>query len=161
MHRGPARVRHERAEMLLVLLSTVGLLVLSTIIHYEALRGLSFALPRLDMPPRTKVVLVLLGAFAAHVLEIMLYSGAYYWLAWDHGLGTLGETGQPTMLICVYFSWTTYSSLGYGDVVPTGPLKILAGSEALAGLLLIGWTAAFIFISMERFWEDHARRKAR
>jgi diguanylate cyclase (GGDEF)-like protein len=31
-------------------------------------------------------------------------------------------------------------------------MRLLAGAEALNGLLLIGWSASFIYISMERFW---------
>ncbi len=103
----------------------VVLLIASTVIHCEALRGLSYSLPRLNMPPRTKAVSVLLGAFALHVLQILLYSAACYWLAWDHGLGALGQTRQPSLLTCVHFSWTSYSSLGYGDVVPTGGVEDL------------------------------------
>jgi hypothetical protein len=42
--------------------------------------------------------------------------------------------------------------LGYGDVVPHGPLRLLAGVEALTGLLMIGWSASFTYVSMARFW---------
>jgi hypothetical protein len=42
--------------------------------------------------------------------------------------------------------------LGYGDVLPHGDLRLLAGLEALNGILLIGWTASYTFLSMERFW---------
>lgn len=58
------------------------------------------------------------------------------------------------MTLCLYFSAETYTSLGYGDVVPGGALRLLAGMEALNGLLLIGWSASFIYIAMERFWGD-------
>ncbi|MEO5607197.1 MAG: ion channel, partial [Polaromonas sp.] len=50
------------------------------------------------------------------------------------------------------FSAETYSSLGFGDLIPTGPIRMLAGIEALNGLLLIGWSASFVYIAMERFW---------
>lgn len=138
----------------------MGLLIASTLVHYETLRALSYALPRLTMPPRIKMVLVILGAFAGHVLEVLLYTLAYQWMLWEHGLGTLGESRKPSFLTSVYFSATTYTSLGYGDVVPTGALTLLASSEALIGLLLIGWTAAYLFISMERFWEDGNKHPA-
>ena len=39
-----------------------------------------------------------------------------------------------------------------GDLTPSGPMRLLAGVEALNGLLLIGWSASYIYISMERFW---------
>lgn len=139
--------------MLLVSLCALVLLVLSTIVHYEALRALSFALPRMRIAPRIKVVFAILGAFAAHMVEVLLYAVTIYWLAWNHGSGMIGETDQPSLLTCLYFASTTYTSLGYGDVIPTGALRFFAGSMALTGLLLIGWTAAYVYIWMERFWE--------
>jgi hypothetical protein len=144
--------------MLLVALSAIALLVLCTIVHYEALRLLSYALPRLRIPSRIKVVFAIVGAFAAHMFEVLLYSMTIYWLAWHHGSGMIGESEQPSLLICLYFASTTYTSLGYGDVIPTGALRFFAGSMALTGLLLIGWTAAYVFIWMERFWEGDAKK---
>jgi voltage-gated potassium channel Kch len=38
----------------------------------------------------------------------------------------------------LYFSIVTFTTLGYGDVVPKPPFRILAASEALAGLILSG-----------------------
>lgn len=54
---------------------------------------------------------------------------------------------------CAYFSFSNYSSLGYGDLVPSGPLRFMAGMEALTGLVLIGWTASFMYSQMPRVWE--------
>jgi hypothetical protein len=33
-----------------------------------------------------------------------------------------------------------------------GDLKFLIGLEALTGLMLVTWTASFLFIEMQRFW---------
>lgn len=70
------------------------------------------------------------------------------------GTGTLGDAGRFSLSQCLYFSAETYSSLGYGDVVPGGDLRLLAGVEVLNGLLLIGWSASYTYIAMERFWND-------
>jgi hypothetical protein len=146
--------------MLLVALVAVLLLVLSTVIHYEVLRGMSFALPRLGMPGRTKLVLVILGAFFAHSLQMVLYAISFYLLAGHMDLGSLGSADYPSITTCLYFSAETYTSLGYGDVVPSGPVRMLAGVETLNGLLLIGWTASYTYISMERFWLDGAKERS-
>jgi hypothetical protein len=146
--------------MFLIGLACVLLLVASTLIHYESLRVLNFSLPRLDMPARIKVVLVILGAFVGHTLEVLLHTAVFYWLARHQGLGTIDGTNQPAWTSCLYFAATTYTSLGLGDVVAAGPLRLLAGSTSLTGLLLIGWTAAYVYISMERFWEVGAKSKA-
>lgn len=146
--------------MLLVGVVVILLLMLSTVIHYEVLRGMSFALPRLRMPGRTKLVLVILGAFFAHSLEMLLYAIAFYGLAGHMDLGGLGSADYPSLTVCLYFSAETYTSLGYGDVVPSGPVRMLAGVETLNGLLLIGWTASYTYISMERFWQNGGKEGA-
>jgi hypothetical protein len=60
--------------------------------------------------------------------------------------------GSPGLLDAVYFSAVTYSTVGYGDMVPLGPIRFLAGTQSLVGLVLITWSASFTFLEMERFW---------
>ena len=128
------------------------LLVATTVIHYEVLRLLTAALPALRVRPRVQLIFVILGAFVAHFIEIMLYGAAFYALATWFGVGSMGQSGPLHFSRCLYFSAETYTTLGYGDVLPHGDLRLLAGLEALNGILLIGWTASYTFLSMERFW---------
>ena len=128
------------------------LVVSTTVIHYELLRVLSTALARLQIPPRGKLLLVIFATFFAHALEILLYALAVYLLVHAVRLGTLGAH-HGSLAQCLYFSAETYTSLGYGDIVPTGDLRLVAGVEALNGLLLIGWSASYMYIAMERFWK--------
>ena len=128
------------------------LVVLTTILHYEALRALSSALPAMRVPPRAKLLAVIFVAFFAHAVEIVLYAIAVHSLVSYAHLGTLGEPGRFSFATCIYFSAETYTSLGYGDVIPLGDMRLLAGVEALNGLLLIGWSASYTYIAMERFW---------
>lgn len=134
----------------------VVLVMLSTVIHYEVLRGLSVGLPEVAVPARSKLIVVLFGTFIAHAIEIAMYAFAIYVLVRYLGLGTLGEAGRFSMNAALYFSAETFTSLGYGDVIPSGDLRLLAGAEALNGLLLIGWSASYAYIAMERFWTDPA-----
>ncbi len=138
--------------MLVVASFCLGLLLMSTAIHFEMLRALSTVLPSMRMPARAKLILVILGTFCAHAAEILLYALVIYVLVRYLHLGTLGEVHRFSLSAAVYFSAETYTSLGYGDVVPSGDLRLLAGVEALNGLLLIGWSASYTYISMERFW---------
>lgn len=138
------------------LVAIVGLLLLglTTLIHYEVLRGLSIGLPQLLVPARAKLIVVIFAAFLAHLAEIALYAIAITLLVRYQGLGTLGDSGHFSFSVALYFSAETFSSLGYGDVVPGGALRLLAGGEALNGLLLIGWSASYTYIAMEHFWND-------
>jgi Ion channel len=129
------------------------LIVVTTVLHYEMLRLLSFGLPRIQVRPRAKLLVIMFSAFAAHIIEIVLYGLAAYFLVHALQLGSL-VGAVPALKNFLYFSAETYTSLGFGDIVPGGPLRLLAGVEALNGLLLIGWSASYVYIAMERFWGE-------
>ena len=52
----------------------------------------------------------------------------------------------------LYFSFAAFTAVGFGDNVPLGPLRLLAGMEALTGFVLITWTASYLYIEMSRTW---------
>jgi hypothetical protein len=132
------------------------LVVLTAVIHYEVLGALSAGLGKLRVRSRAKLLLVILATFFAHAAEILLYAAAIYVLVRYLHVG--GLTGRLSFDTCIYFSAETYTSLGYGDLIPVGELRLLAGVEALNGLLLIGWSASYMYIAMERFWREGERR---
>lgn len=142
--------------MLTVVLACLALIALTTVLHYEVLRGLSQRLGGLRIPGRSKLLVVMFGAFATHTIEILFYGLTYYLLLHRLGVGALSGPAALTLDDCLYFSAATYTSLGFGDIAPIGPIRLLAGTEALNGLLLIGWTASFAYIAMERFWSPKA-----
>jgi hypothetical protein len=63
------------------------------------------------------------------------------------GLGTFAGTQSLGWMDHFYFSLVTMTTLGLGDIYPTGHLRIIAGVEALAGFVLISCSAQ-IFWSM-------------
>jgi hypothetical protein len=81
----------------------------------------------------------------------VLYATGFFMLT-HFGAGSLGPSHGLTLPSYLYFSAETYTSLGYGDLVPHASLRMLAGMEALNGLLLIGWSSSTIYIAMEKFW---------
>jgi hypothetical protein len=142
--------------MLVVIIVGGLLVVLTTVLHYEVLRGLNAGLPSLGIPSRTKLLFVIISAFFAHAAEIAMYGVAFYTLTRYLGDSThIGRLGS-SLANSLYFSAETYTSLGFGDFTPVGPLRLLTGGEALNGLLLIGWSASFTYISMEKFWTAKA-----
>ncbi|HMM65970.1 MAG TPA: potassium channel family protein [Dokdonella sp.] len=140
--------------MFIITLACITLIASATIVHYEALSVLSRWLPGLPMRSRAKLLVVVFLVFIAHVVEIALYGAGFHTLANTFGLGGFNGMASATLSNCLYFSAETYSSLGFGDLTPSGPIRLLAGIEALNGLLLIGWSASYIYISMERFWSS-------
>ena len=138
--------------MLAVTITSLLLVALTTLIHNEVLHGLHVGLPRLRIPGRTKLLAVIFGTLVAHVAEIALYAVALFALIHYPSEGSLAGDRVITFLECVYFSAETYTSLGLGDIAPLGPVRLLAGVEALNGLLLIAWSASFTYLSMDKFW---------
>ena len=84
------------------------------------------------------VVLVL------HTLEIVIWAGAYQALLPVAELGSFEEA--------VYFSFVTFTTLGYGDITLSEGWRLLSGIEALNGILLVGWTTAMIFSVVQHLW---------
>ncbi len=59
-----------------------------------------------------------------------------------------------------YFSFVTFTTLGYGDITLAGAWRILSGIEALNGVLLLGWSTALLFAVVQRTWKDMLRQDA-
>ena len=77
-----------------------------------------------------------------HLIQIALWA-VVFWRA--------GEL--PTLETAVYFSITTYTTVGFGDVVLGPGWRVLAGIEGLTGLILVGWSTAFVFAIVNRMYE--------
>ncbi len=89
---------------------------------------------------RTVLVLV-----ALHVVEIVVWAAAYRTMVPDDELATFEQA--------VYFSFVTFTTLGYGDITLSESWRLLSGIEALNGILLVGWTTAMIFTVVQRIWQ--------
>lgn len=128
------------------------LVLLVSLLHYEVLRGLDTALVTLRIPARSKLLVAAVVTLLAHAAEAGLYALGLWLLAVVLQVGSLNPPTRQAWQDFMYFSLETYSSLGFGDLTPQGPLRIVAGLEALHGLLLIGWSASFLHLAMERYW---------
>ncbi len=138
--------------MLITLVMTTVLVVMAVLVHYEALLRLMALMRLLRIRPRTRIAVGVLGALAAHVIEIFIFALGYYLLIHVQRVGELTGSLTEPWRDCVYFSFSVYSSLGFGDIIATGPLRFLTGMEVLTGLVLIAWTASFMYVEMQRLW---------
>lgn len=138
------------------------MVVLTVLVHYEGLRLISdYLLPRLRMHPRQQMIFMILGVFAAHTLEVWLFTACYNILDGVSGYGGFMGQREGGWVDYLYFSVVTYTSLGLGDLFPVGNFRLLTGVEALTGLLMIGWSASFTYIAMVRFWSLHSEHELR
>ena len=138
--------------MLIALIANTLVVTVAVLIHYEALNLLSRLLPRFKIKARFIVAIGVLGSIAAHVTEILVFAAAFYVMIHRGDFGSLEGNISGSYVDCIYFSMTNYTTIGYGDIEPLGHLRFLAGVEALTGLVLITWSASFMFIEMQKFW---------
>src|SRR5262249_34573228 len=83
--------RRAKREAMLIAMTASALLVLATIVvHYEVLRTTSQHLQDLPIPPRFRLIAVVVAAFAGHTVEVWFYGIAYWLIAGHFGLGGLG-----------------------------------------------------------------------
>ncbi|MBL4582382.1 MAG: two pore domain potassium channel family protein [Gammaproteobacteria bacterium] len=140
--------------MLLSILIISGLVATTVVIHYEVLRLLWVTIPRLQMKHRVRVIIGVFGTICGHIIEVWIFGLAFYLMVNYGDFGTLEGRFDGSLTDAVYFSFTNYTTLGYGDIEPSGHLRFLAGMEAITGLSLITWSASFMFMEMMEFWKE-------
>lgn len=138
--------------MVLLIVIIIAVVTLVVLLHYECLYRLTRLMPTLRIKYRYRLVLGVFGALLAHVVEVLIFGFTYYYMHLADNLGYLEGRFVISQADAIYFSFTTYTTLGYGDIEPFGGIRILAGIESLTGLLLITWTASFLFLEMQRYW---------
>jgi hypothetical protein len=133
------------------------------LIHYEMLYKLATWLPTVRIKPRFRVLLGVAIIFLTHIAEIWIFALGYFLGLQADGMG--GLTGEPSghglLLDCAYLSFITYTTVGFGDLVPHGYIRYLSGLEALTGLILVTWSASFLFLEMQKEWPTVGRGEER
>lgn len=122
-------------------------------IHYEFLYRITILAPILKIRHRFRIVIQVFAAIIAHTVEVWVFAFSFFLMNRAEGWGHLAGNFDGSLLDCVYFSFTTYTTLGTGDIEPMGDLRFLTGLESLTGLVLITWSASFVYLEMTRYWE--------
>lgn len=139
--------------MLTVLAINITVIAVAVIIHYEFLYRFTVLMPQLKVRHRFRIVLGVFAALTAHAVEVWIFAFSYYLMHRSDGWGYFQGNFEGTLMDCVYFSFTTYTTLGTGDIEPIGDLRYLTGLESLTGLVLITWSASFLYLEMTRYWD--------
>jgi hypothetical protein len=82
--------------------------------------------------------------FIAMILDALLWAVFY--------LHHPAITALPDLESALYFSMVTFTSVGYGDLVPTGDWRMLAALEGANGVIMFGWTTALIFYVIQHVY---------
>lgn len=140
--------------MLLTIVVAIALVGSCFLIHLWVLERLGLWITRHMNELRHPLPIVLTTIFLAHLLEVLIYALGLSFLDWaGEGELTGAILGGPGWFEDhFYFSIASYTTLGIGDILPRGNIRIVAGLEALNGLVLVAWSASFTYLIMERLW---------
>ncbi|KEF30069.1 MAG: two pore domain potassium channel family protein [Gammaproteobacteria bacterium] len=142
------------AHISLITITIINILIVAIVvfIHHEALSRLSGVLSRMRQSRHFRMSIAVFGILTAHAVQVWIFAFAYFVMHHADEWGHLAGNFTGSFLDCVYFSFATFTTVGYGDIEPLGDLRFLTGIEGLTGLVLITWSASFLFVEMQRYW---------
>lgn len=133
-------------------LVTAFAVVACVLVHYEGLRLLSDKLPKGQLRHRRRVLVMIFSLLFLHIVAIWIFGGAYYLLLHEDSYGELIGAPTATLVDCIYFSASVFTTVGFGDIYPVGAIRTMVGTEGVAGLTLITWSASYTFLEMLKRW---------
>ena len=101
-------------------------------------------------PMRSASLMILLfsGIIFLHVTETSLWAIFYY-------ASSLFKDFETSL----YFSLTSYTTIGYGDVLLPQKWRLLGALEGISGVLLCGISTAFIFAVMSAMFQNRLQQQ--
>lgn len=105
-------------------------------------------LPSLWVP--SMMATCVLMVFLAHIIEI-----------WVWALFYLGVDAMPTLEAALYFATSSFTTVGFGDVVLSEKWRLISSFQSANGFILFGWSTAFIFEVMSKLYKDEKIRKTK
>ena len=86
--------------------------------------------------------LIVLAIFSTHVIEIWIWAVFYFFIE-----------EFPTFEAALYFSTSSFTTVGFGDLTLSEEWRLLSSLESANGMILFGWSTAFIFEIARRIYE--------
>ena len=145
-----------------VILLCIATSLATLVMHEVGLLGIGTLAGRVaEGRGRLVVLAAAAGILVLHLAEIGLYTTVIALATNVLHLGHLVGDVDGSRLELLYFSAETYTSLGFGDIIPTGPMRLIASFEPLNGLILLGWSASFLHLEVTRYWRRLGRPSSR
>ena len=141
----------------ITVLVTAIAVVVCVALHYEGLRFLSDKLPMPKRHHRRRIILLIVSLMILHITEIWVFGVSYFISQNVDGFGAFVGVDKMGILDCVYYSASVFTTLGFGDIVPIGPIRFMTGVEAVSGLTFITWSASYTLMEMLKTWDDGQR----
>lgn len=138
----------------LIVGTTIALVLGCVVGHYEGLNWLARRLSHREGPRRPRVLYAVLGAAALHIVEIWVFGLGLWGVLHLPDAGAIVGVGTSPLLDAIYLSAVTFTTVGFGDLAPSGSIRFLLGTEALIGFVLLAWSASFTYLEMEKNWRE-------
>ena len=116
-----------------------GLFALSRLLRLEEREERREHIHPLSRRGMVATLIVSIGLFVLHGIEIWLYAIVYLAIGSVEGLRE-----------AVYFSTITYGAIGYSDAAMAEQWRLVSAIEGINGIILIGWSTAFFVTLMAR-----------
>ena len=145
----------DSAAMFSELVTAFAIVAVCVIIHITGMALFTTLLFRRRLhirqnPRLLKSSLLLIMTFGViillHLAETIVWAGFYY-------SRNLFQSFEPAL----HFSLTTYTTVGYGEILLPERWRLLGGIEALSGVLLCGVSTAFIFAILNALFQIHTQ----
>ncbi len=119
-----------------VIIQIAGLAVLIWVMRWRASRfaGFSYVLQQLGV-----ILAVSMGLFAVHAVQIWLYALVYLWIG-----------AFETFETALYFSTSSFTTVGYGEIFMEPPWRIVSAIQSANGFLVLGWSTIFLISVLSR-----------
>lgn len=144
--------------MITIIFLSFFLVACVTMMHFEGLTFTARYALRHSNLGRWHLILTIMLIMALHLSEICVFSVGIYFAHHVLHLGAFSGDREFALIDYFHFSAETFVTVGYGDLYPIGPLRILTGIESLTGVLLIAWSGAFSFFTVQRLWENQIKK---
>lgn len=125
--------------LLTVAIHAAGIFTLSRVLRLEELEEAKEHIHPLSLRGISGTIIVILGLFVLHGVEIWLYAFLYL------GIGSVSGLREA-----VYFSTITYGAIGYSDAAMAERWRLVSAIEGINGIILIGWSTAFFVTLIAR-----------
>ena len=121
--------------------------------HVQVISTVRRVLGDVQDAPAIRRVLAIVIVACSHLWTAVLFA-AGFGIGEMIGVGGFDPPGTLGWMDLFNYSVINMTTLGLGDVRPTGHLRFMAGIESLTGFILISCTAQYVYSAMDRGLEQ-------
>lgn len=142
-------------HIIIIMIASTLLVFLNSALFYEVLGITLRIIAKYHLKTRSLMFFLVAMIFFAHTLIIWIYAFVYWIMTHYFNFKPLSGLKIDDFFGYLYFSATTYSSLGIGDIIPHESMQFVVAVEVLNGLILIGWSVMVTYFAVQKLWDMH------